>query len=188
MEIPSDAIEKIKNLPTPAIVGVSGFGGSGKTTTANKLADILHAPVVCVDQFSIDRTIEDYTHWKGMGWERLEKEILIPFSLGENPLRYGHWDHGANAVAKTVEVPHAGILIVEGVGLFRPEILKYLSYKIWVDVPQEIANARGKKRDREVHKNPQDEKWDGHWKRNDTEYFETFKPKEIADYIISNYD
>ena len=79
MEIPQSAIEKIKNFSTPVIIGISGFGGSGKTTAANALGEILHAPVVCVDQFSIDRTIEDYTHWKGMGFERLEKEILLHF-------------------------------------------------------------------------------------------------------------
>ena len=147
---------------------------------------MIHAPVICVDQFSIDRTIEDYSHWKGMGWERLEKEILIPLSQGANLLSYGHYDHGANAVVKTVEVPHSGLIIVEGVGLFRPEILKYLQYTIWMDVPQEISNARGKKRDREVHNNPQDEKWDGHWKRNDEEYFKDFKPREQADLILNN--
>lgn len=186
MEISQEVIEKIKSLPPPAIVAISGFGGSGKTTAANMLAETLHAPVICVDQFSLDRTIEDYTHWKGMGFERLEKEILIPFRQGENPLKYGHWDHTANDIVKTVEVSHPGLLIIEGVGLLRPELSKYFSYKIWIDVPQEIANARGKRRDREVHNNPQDEKWEGAWKRNDEEYFNDYKPKEQADLVIDN--
>ncbi len=121
-----------------------------------------------------------------MDFERLEKEILVPFSKGENPVSYGHWDHGANDIVKSVEAPHSGLLIIEGVGLFRPELLKYLDYKIWIDCPQDVANARGKKRDREVHKNPQDEKWDGPWKRNDEEYFNTYKPKDVADLIVSN--
>lgn len=186
IKIDQQLIEKLVALKNPAIIAVSGFGGAGKSTVANKLAATLLAPVVCVDQFGIDRTIEDYTHWKGMDFERLEKEILIPFYKGENPVSYGHWDHGVNDIVKNVEVPHSGILIIEGVGLFRPELLKYFSYKIWIDCPQDIANARGKKRDREVHKNPQDEKWDGPWKRNDEEYFNTYKPKDVADFIISN--
>jgi uridine kinase len=186
MQIDKEIVEKIRNLPTPAIVAISGFGGSGKSTAAHTLAEILHAPVISVDQFGIDRSIEDYTHWKGMDFGRLEKEILIPFYKGENPVRYGHWDHAANTVVKTVDVPHSGLLIIEGVGLFRPELSKYLTYKIWLDVPQHIANARGKKRDREVHKNPQDEKWDDPWKRNDEEYFSEYKPKEMADVVISN--
>ena len=186
MQIDKEIVEKIKSLPNPAIIAISGFGGSGKSTLANQFAEILHAPVVCVDQFGIDRTIESYTHWKGMDFERLEKEILVPFYSGETPVRYGHWDHAANAIVKAVDVQHSGLLIIEGVGLFRPELAKYLTYKIWVDVPQEVANARGKKRDREVHKNPQDAKWDGPWKRNDEEYFNEYKPKEMADLVINN--
>ncbi len=187
MQIPQELITQIKAIPTPLIIGISGFGGSGKSTAANALAEILHAPVICVDQFGINRNIENYTHWKGMDFERLEKEILIPFTQGQNPLNYGQWEHHANKIIKTSEISHAGILIIEGVGLFRPELLKYFAYKIWIDCPQEVANARGKKRDREVHKNPQDEKWDGDWKRNDEEYFNTHKPKDVADFILQNY-
>src|SRR3989344_5820310 len=131
MEIPQSAIEEIRNLPIPAIVAISGFGGSGKSTAANKLAEVLRVPIICVDHFGIDRTIENYTHWKGMDFERLEKEVLIPFARGEDFVAYGHWDHEPNRVVKTVEVPTSSLLIVEGVGLFRPELMKYFNYKIW---------------------------------------------------------
>ncbi|TSC61399.1 MAG: hypothetical protein Athens041674_789 [Parcubacteria group bacterium Athens0416_74] len=84
------------------------------------------------------------------------------------------------------EVPSTNTLIIEGVGLFRPELMKYFAYTIWVDCPLEEAVARGKKRDKDEHHNPQDELWDGIWKKNDIEYFDTYKPNEIADVIISN--
>ena len=186
MQIDTEVIEKIKNLPRPAVVAISGFGGSGKSTFASMVAEIFNAPIVCVDRFRIDRTIQSFTHWKGMDFERLEEEILIPFYSGMSPVRYGHWDHTANAIVKEVDVQHSGLLIIEGVGLFRPELAKYLTYKIWMDVPLDVATARGKKRDREVHKNPQDEEWDGSWKRNDEEYFNAYKPKEMADLVINN--
>jgi uridine kinase len=186
MEISHEIIEKIKNLPTPSIVAISGFGGAGKSTAAHKLAELFDAPVVGIDQFMKDRTREDYSHWEGMDFARFEKEVLLPFTKGENPIHYGHWDHGANNIIKSVEVPHKGILIVEGVGIFRPELIKYFNYKIWIDCPQEEANSRGKKRDREVHKNPQDKNWDGLWKRNDAEYFNTYRPQELADYVLRN--
>ncbi|MSR71511.1 MAG: hypothetical protein EXS50_02485 [Candidatus Taylorbacteria bacterium] len=186
IKIDQQLIEKLIALKTPAIIAISGFGGAGKSTFASSLGSMINAPIICVDQFGIDRTIENFSHWKGMDFERLEKEILIPFSNGANPVSYGHWDHDANKIIKNVEVPHSRFLIIEGVGLLRPELLKYFSYKIWIDCSQDIANERGKKRDREVHKNPQDEKWDGPWKRNDEEYYNSYKPKDIADLIISN--
>ena len=65
--------------------------------------------------------------------------------------------------------------------------LKYFVYKIWVDCPIGEGIARGKKRDREVYHNPQDESWDGVWKKNDEEYVKNFRPKEYADIIINNY-
>jgi uridine kinase len=182
MDIPKDVIEKIKQLLAPAIVAISGFAGSGKSTAAHMWGDLLRAPVVCIDHFGIDRIIENYTYWNGMAFGRLEKEVLIPFLQGENPVIYGH---GTNYVVKAVEVSHNGLLIIEGVGLFRLELLKYFAYKIWIDCPQEIARERGKKRDQERRGNQRDPEWDakwnGPWKRNDEEYFSTYKPKEQAD-------
>lgn len=169
LKIDQGVIKKILTLKTPAIIAVSGFGGAGKSTFSGELSGLIKASVICVDQFGVDRAIEDYTHWAGMDFDKLEKEVLVPFSEG-----------------KSGGVSNSDFLIIEGVGLFRPELLKYFTYKIWIDCPQGVANARGKKRDREVHKNPQDEKWDGPWKRNDDEYFNTYKPRDIADLVIYN--
>lgn len=183
MQIPDEVISKLKTLPTPAIIAVSGFGGSGKTTAASMLAELLHAPVICIDSFGEGRGIEDFSHWEGMDFKRFEQEVLAPFSQGVNPISYRSWHHEEN-------VSHDGILLVEGVGLFRPELLKYFSYKIWVDATQDVALERGKKRDQERRNNAPDDawdaKWDGPWQRNDTEHFDTHKPKEQADLIIEN--
>ncbi len=63
IKIDKQLIEKLVALKTPAIIAVSGFGGAGKSTFATSLGSSINAPVICVDQFGIDRTIEDYTHW-----------------------------------------------------------------------------------------------------------------------------
>jgi uridine kinase len=185
MNIPQQLIQRVSVLTPPAIVAVSGLGGAGKSTFTSILSRQISAPVVGVDSFIKDRTISDYSHWSMMDFERLEREVLIPFAQGES-LRYGHYDWLANAVSQTRIIPHTGHLIVEGVGLFRPALLSHFSLMIWIDCPVEEAIRRGKKRDREVHHNPQDDSWDGIWKRNDEQYCRSYEPKRVAHFTIDN--
>jgi uridine kinase len=187
MEISEHLIGTIRNLPKPTVVAVSGFGGSGKSTVAKKLAEKLGAPVIGVDSFQKKGAFDtQFSLWGIMDFVRLEEQVLKPFFKKENVVRYGNFNAKTETISETVEFKNEGVLVIEGVGLFRPELANYLSYKIWVDVPLEEAIARGKKRDREVYHNPTDECWDGVWKENDLEYYTTFKPKESADFVLKN--
>jgi len=186
MKFDKDIILKITSLPPPTIIAVSGFGGSGKSTFAQLLGSALNVPVVGLDSFIKDKTLTDYSLWDIMDFDRLEREVLMPFNEGKNPVRYSHFDWEKNAIGETREVSHDGRIIVEGVGLLRPHLSKYFGYKIWVDCPLGEAIVRGKKRDREEYHNPQDEAWEGIWKKNDLEYSNAFNPKGAADVIIDN--
>ncbi len=186
MNIDQKVIERIKSLQKPSITGVSGFGGSGKSTFAKELGERINAPVVGVDSFQKNRSDVSYELWSIMDFARLEQEVLIPFQNGSNPIRYGHFDWVTNGIGSTREFANTGTIFVEGVGLFRPELMKYFALTIWIDCDLEKAIARGKKRDGEVNQNPQDELWDGLWKQNDIQYRDTFKPEDIADTVIYN--
>jgi len=186
MEILPQVLEKIRSLPKPVLIAISGFGGSGKTTFAEQLSAAINAPIVGVDSFMRDRNLTEYERWEIMDFKRLESEILAPFHTGANPLAYGHFDWGTNGIIETRTINHSGYLVVEGVGLLRPELKKYFSYSIWIDCPLDEANERGKKRDREIHLNPQDEYWNGPWRKSEIEYQETYRPEETADAVISN--
>jgi uridine kinase len=178
-----EVVKKVEALPKPKIIAISGFGGSGKSTFANKLGMTIGAPVVGVDSFQQDGAFDTtYKLWEIMDFSRLEKEVLRPFLSKENTIRYSHFDVSSKSISKTIEIANGGQLIVEGVGLFRPELLKYFSYKIWIDSPTEEAIARGKKRDG----GDTDKLWDGIWRDNDLQYNETFKPREVADVLINN--
>lgn len=187
MQFPSDIIKHVESLTPPAIIAVSGFGGSGKSTISKKLSECLDkAPVVCVDSFFIDNTTTVYSLWDIMDFDRLTNEVLIPFSLGKEIISYGHYDWGNNSIKHQISVPKSKYLIVEGVGLFRPELLEFFDYKIWIDCPIDMALERGKQRDQVLYDDSQEEKWDGIWKENDLQCFNTYKPKEIADLIVNN--
>lgn len=177
---------KIAALPDRKLIGVSGFGGSGKSTFADELGHLLGAPVVGVDSFQKNRADDEYSLWDIMDFSRLEREVLAPFAAGATTIRYGQFDWATNGISEVRELTDVHTLIVEGVGLFRPELMKYFSFTIWVDCPVEEAIARGKKRDRKVHQNPQDELWDGVWRKNDAEYYEAYRPDKAADLIVKN--
>ena len=185
MNIPEQLIQRIALLPSPAIIGVSGFGGAGKSSVAAMLGGKIGATVVGVDSFFKDRTISNYAYWEIVDFQRLEREVLQPF-LERKSVRYGHFDWGKNTIGESREVPVTNRLIVEGVGLFRPVLLGYFSLTIWVDCPMPEAIQRGKKRDREEYNNPQDEAWDGIWKRNDEECLAKFNPKNTAHFLFDN--
>ncbi|MFZ1735704.1 MAG: hypothetical protein WAU31_02100 [Candidatus Moraniibacteriota bacterium] len=186
MKIPEDLLLQLNSLKTPMIVGISGFGGAGKSSFAKVLGEAIDAPVIGVDSFQKDGAFDtDYQLWEIMDFARLEKETLQPF-LENQKIEYGHFNVLSKSISETREVKNTRRLIVEGVGLFRPELLKYFTYKIWVDCPMETAIERGKKRDREEYNNPTDEQWDGIWKKNDQEYFEMYNPKEKADFVFEN--
>jgi uridine kinase len=186
IEIPAEVVTKIKSFPIPLIIGVSGLGGAGKSSFAHALGRVISAPVIGVDSFQKNRTDQEYSMWEIMDYERLEREVIKPFLAGEPLLRYGHFDWDTNGIELTKEVSHQGVIIIEGVGLFRPELNNCFGYKVWVDCQAEEATARGKKRDREQYQNPQDESWDGVWKTNDQECVIDYKPKEVADLIFDN--
>lgn len=187
MEITDELLQSIGNFPKPTIVAISGFGGSGKSTIAKQLGEKLNAPVIGVDSFQKPGAFNTkFSLWNIMDFERLEDEVLKPFFRQDSLIRYGHFNAPTESIDKTVEVENVGFLVIEGVGLFRPELDKYFTYKIWIDVPVEEATERGKKRDREEYHNPMDEQWDGIWKENDLEYYATYKPQETADLVIKN--
>jgi uridine kinase len=181
--INSILIEKINELRKPAIIGISGFGGSGKSTFARKLATEINATIIGVDSFCKADDSNDYELWNIMDYKRLETEVLKPYITGSKTISYGEFDWEKNEVSSSTVVTTNDFLIIEGVGLFRPELLNYFSFTIWIDCPLEVAILRGKRRDREEYGVPQDDKWNGLWKENDIQCYQDFSPKEIADYV-----
>ena len=168
------------------VIALSGFGGSGKTTMSKKLADGLeNTEIIHLDDFIVDRLSARSRTWEGFDWDRLICEVLKPVSEGADVLEYGVYDWSKNTTHEQKKVTLKKYLIVEGVGLIREDLRRYFDLMIWIDMPIELASARGRKRDRdEPHAPGHDVLWDAVWIPNDQDYFESLQPASQADFLL----
>ncbi len=178
--------EKMDKIDGRVVIAISGFGGSGKSTLAKYLMMNFDATLIQVDSFIKDKKLKRYKLWNIMDYERIEREVLIPFQKGDQLISYGLFDWNKNKIDKEINEKVKEVLVVEGVGLFRPKLLPYFDICIWVDVTLDEAIKRGKARDRYEYQSPSDELWDGIWKDNELECIKAFQPKECADILYEN--
>ena len=133
-----------------------------------------------------DLSNNSFSCWNNIDYLRLIDEVIIPFNNDNKTINYSHFNSDVNAISELIAVKNIDYLIIEGVGLFRPKIMKYLTFTIWIECPLQTAISRGKHRDRFVHHNPKDQLWDGVWKNNDQEFYQKFSPHNNVSFIFNN--
>src|SRR5579863_3829467 len=110
-----ESIKKTRRKHNTFLIGIDGFGGSGKSTVAQKLKEELeNVTIVEMDDFyihSLKRT--DYL--------RVNKQVLQP--LGDNRTAfYQRYDWKSDRLAEWHEITIGGIVVVEGVFSTHPDI------------------------------------------------------------------
>lgn len=179
-------IQQILSLPRGSVVGISGFGGAGKSTLARRLTEETSIPCVSVDEFFVREITDQTVAWDCIGFDEILNDLILPLKGGASALKYKTHVWGTGAVmGRTLAVP-SGKLIVEGIGLFRPGVVEHLDFKIWVECPQSVSTERGKTRDRVEYSQDHDALWDGLWKDLDNQYLEMFDPKQHADFVFDS--
>lgn len=178
---------KIKNSSRarayPKVIGIEGFGGSGKTTLSKQLMDSLdNAYVIHLDDFIVKSKLHEPAWDTGVfDHARLEEQVLKP-AVNSSPIVYQKLLYDEDSLSDFIDVPEVEYIIIEGISCYAPKLLKYYDFKIWVDTPIHIAQQRGQDRDG-THGSAED--WAA-WSIIDILYQQKYHPELVADFTVTN--
>jgi uridine kinase len=146
--------------PAP-VVGISGYGGAGKTMLARALSEQLPGSLIVTgDEYLLERPPTTRCD----DWSCLDRLRLLD-------------DVRATASGGSV------VQVVEGLGLFHPDLIEHFDLRIWIDVDLETATEQGMWRDEQIWHNPQTQLWLDIWKPNDADFFRRFRP-DLSAHIV----
>jgi uridine kinase len=151
---------------------------------AAALGRALKASAVSTDEFATEAVMRLSDDWNGIDRARLVRQILLPLSKGHRRISYessSDWSEWTTE-RKTQEVS-SRYFIVEGVGLFHPDVLPFLALTIWIETDPDESARRGLARDAEAGHDARSI-WQRVWAPNDQRFAETFNPKGHADIVI----
>lgn len=162
-------------------IAIDGRAGSGKTTAAQTLAQILQAEIIHTDDFA---NWENPVNW----WPIVIKQIFEPIEKGAKTLSYerSQWWQGEHR-EKITNQKVTPIMIIEGVSSFRREFRPYISYGICMKAPKELRMDRGVKRDLSLGIAEDQAKVEQYWLDWDEEeerYFERDNTENDADLLL----
>ncbi|MCX5270159.1 uridine kinase family protein [Streptomyces virginiae] len=153
------------------LIGIDGHAGSGKSTFAGRLAEVLRAPVLHLDDVA--------THEELFGWqERLRAQVLEPLAAGR-PAHWAPYDWVARRFGPERVLEPAPVLLIEGVGAGRAALRPRLARLLWMETAREQSWQRGRNRDgRELS-----DFWDG-WERAERAHFSNDPSRPFADTLV----
>ncbi len=127
------------------LITIDGPCGGGKSTLAAHLSEILDAPIVHMDDFSIphaQKTVERLAIPGGnLDLERFCAEVLTPW-LHVGRATYRPYDCHADGFAPPVELPERRYTIFEGSYVSLPAISAHADLRIFLDVSPETQQMR----------------------------------------------
>jgi hypothetical protein len=170
-EVVTLAESRPPTLGAGRLVAVDGPAGSGKTTLGAAVAELTGAQVVHMDDL-----MEGWGGMAGTG-EQL-RSIVGPLVAGTaGSYRHYNWHEGR--FDRTVPVPPAPWLVVEGVGAGNPQIAAQVTVLVWVEVDDALRLRRGLERDGVAMAG----QWQ-RWMQDEVGFFAAQRTAERADVVV----
>ena len=190
---------------SPILIAINGKDGSGKTTMANYLADFLSSKTsreiirISIDDFMNSRTIR-YTPSESAGrgcydytfnFDGFLENVLKPLQAdGSWEYRAKIFDHATDSesLAPIQKAANDAIVIIDGVFLYKQDLVNYWDLKILLDTDDETAIKRGARRDTERLGSYEiaRQKYIDRYIASQTIYYSEESPQKRADIIIDN--
>lgn len=196
-----------KQKDSPLLVGIDGIDASGKTTLAEELATELkksHRSVIraSIDRFHNPKSVryakgehspEGY-YFDSFNYKAITEVLLDPLSSGKLYYKTGVFDYRTDTevILPVQTATKNSILIIEGIFLFRPELINYWDIKIFININFKISIERAVKRVTEKEYIGSEEeiikKYKTRYIPAQQLYFEQAQPKEKTDIVVDNND
>ena len=197
-----DEINMRKPKERAFVIGINGVDCSGKTYFAAGLEDYLKrnghvTQLINLDDFHQPRKIRYAADARDEGYyERVKQGLIFDFQglIDEllaavqqgryiaKTLTLLDWQTDEYNIKKRFTIGRDMIVILEGVYLFLEKSVRYIDYKVFLDVPIEAWRERAQVRDsEEVFA-----RYETRYLPAQMEYLEEYPPKEVADVIIDN--
>lgn len=201
--------EKILSIEknAPVLVAINGKDGSGKTMMANILADFLPSKTsreiirISVDDFMNSRAVR-YTPAESAGRGCYEytfnftgfiSNVLKPLQKdGSWEYRTKIFDHATDSesFSPLKKAAKDAIVIIDGVFLYKHNLVNYWDLKVLLDTDDETVIERGARRDTERLGSYEvaRQKYIDRYIASQTIYYNEESPQDRADIIIDNND
>lgn len=145
-------------MKKPFTIGITGGSGSGKTYLIENLSNRFKTEEVCLisqdnyyrprdEQYTDENGVKNFDLPTAIDHEHFHEDLL-KLKRGETIIKEEYTFNNPNAVAKTIELRPASILIVEGIFVqYFKEIENELDLKIFIEAKDHVKLSRRIRRD-----------------------------------------
>lgn len=127
------------------LVAIDGPCGSGKTTLANRLCDVLNAPCVQMDHFFLPHALKTPERLAQPGGnadlDRLRGEFFTPW-LSAGCASYRPYDCHRDCLGAPVDIPASQVTVLEGSYSLHPSIAHYADIRVFLQIDPEEQRRR----------------------------------------------